>query len=160
LVVWADGFDTFMQKSADHVAARWIAAGSPPLLLSAEKNCFPDKDAAPLYHAKFATDSPWKYICAGAWAGRPLYLLEALPKLIAANVENADDQRAWTRWYLQDTSGNVRIDVDRALFQSMWGTSLEEVDDDTCLVHYNGGVWRNPSDLRYVQHWEKIKAEK
>jgi hypothetical protein len=31
--------------------------------------------------------------------------------------------------------------------------------EDSCVVHYNGGIWRNAADTRYVDHWAKVKGE-
>jgi len=155
-VAWADGFDTLVQAPPSKFEERYALAGSPELLLSAEKNCFPDPHKVPMYDAKLSTDSSYKYVNAGTWMGRVDFLIEKIQDMVLKYPREVDDQRMWTNEYLSDTSGQIKLDVDRWIFQTAWGTTPDELSHDCCVLHWNGGAWRNPDDSRYRDYWDMV----
>ena len=153
-VLWADGFDTFLQEGPDEIMRRWALLGCPPLVLSAEKNCWPDEQYADRYPQ---VRGDYRFINAGTWLAHVGYLRDILTQMI--EVEEPNDQRTWTAFYLDGLLPGAVIDSQRVIFQTAWGASEEELKyTRACVVHYNGGVWRNPLDTRYKDHWERVKA--
>jgi hypothetical protein len=153
-VLWADGFDTFVCRTELRFHFAWDQLGSPPLVLSAEKNCWPDPDKAAEYPA---SDSPYRFINAGTWMGQIDYLVDVITKMLAVEWPDGNDQRAWTDAYLGGLLPGAVIDTERQIFQTMWGTERHEVNTDASVIHYNGGIWRNPEDKRMIEHWESVK---
>lgn len=151
-VLWADGFDAFLRHSEREIYKRWVRMGEPPLILSAEKNCWPDEHYADRYPK---VDSEYRYINAGTWLGQVDYLVDVLTDMVQVN--EANDQRLWTQFYLDRLLPGAIIDTERKIFQTMWGTELSEVSPDACVIHHNGGVWRDPTDSRYREHWDMVK---
>jgi hypothetical protein len=152
-VLWADGFDAFLQRPGLAVLNKLDNMGCPPLVLSAEKNCWPDAYYAGRYPK---VDSEYRFINAGTWLGQVGYLVDVLTDMVQVNEPN--DQRLWTQFYLDRLLPGAVIDTERKIFQTMWGTELSEVSPDACVIHYNGGVWRDPTDTRMRDHWESVKA--
>jgi hypothetical protein len=153
--LWADGFDTFVISSAARITRQWYLLGYPPMVFSAEKNCWPDEKAATCYPQ---TKSLYRYINAGTWMGHVGWLIDRIPITIQYQTE-CNDQRLWTEAFLSGEASGAVIDSDRLIFQTMWGATAEELAEvSPCVVHYNGGIWRNPNDRRYVEHWERVKC--
>jgi hypothetical protein len=159
-VMWADGFDCFVAPWADktEIETRWHLLGCPPMVFSGEKNCWPDAIKRHLYGRFLPSESPWRFLNAGTWMAQIGYLQDSIEKILDFWPDEQDDQRMWT-----DALVTARllpgaiVDTERLIFQTMWETELSEVESP-CVVHFNGGVWRNPEDRRYIDHWEKVKA--
>lgn len=155
-VLWADGFDTFMQARHGKIEAEWHGLGCPPLILSAEKNCWPDSEKAAEYPE---VEGEYRFINAGTWMGHVGYLVDVIGKMLASPWPGGNDQRAWTDAFLGGLLPGAVIDSQRLIFQTMWGATEEELASaNPCVVHYNGGIWRNPEDKRYIDHWTRVKA--
>ena len=154
-VLWADGFDTFLRHDEPRIMSSYMDYGSPGILFSGEKNCWPDPGVAELYPQ---SAYPWRFINAGTWMAEISYLKNALESVIAFSGSEEDDQRLWTRAFLGGILPTSKIDASCSIFQTMWETNLSEIADPA-VVHYNGGVWRNAQDRRYIEHWERTRAE-
>ena len=158
-VLWADGFDTFACFGKDEIEHRWKLLGCPPMLFSGEKNCWPDEDRRPLYPE---SPSLWRFINAGTWLAQIDYLHDAITGILARSEGSGEenDQRLWTTAFLNKNLPGAQIDTGRLIFQTMWGTDISEVVD-TCFLHYNGGVWRDPDAKRkYLEHWATLKKQR
>lgn len=152
--LWADGFDTFVQVNEGVIANRWRSLGDPPLILSAEKNCWPDEHYRDRYPQ---VKSEYRFINAGTWMGQVGYLVDVLSQMV--EIHEPNDQRTWTQFYLDGLLPGSLIDSRRIIFQTAWGASEEELNFcGSAVFHYNGGVWRNPLDTRMKNHWESVKA--
>lgn len=154
-VLWADGFDTFIKDDETEIKYRWHLLDCPPLIFSAEQNCWPDPDKAAEYPP---ATSVYRFINAGTWMGQVDYLVDVMEKILASPWPDGNDQRAWTDAFLGKLLPGAVLDTDRKIFQTMWGTGLADVSPDASVIHYNGGIWRNPEDTRYRDHWESVKA--
>jgi hypothetical protein len=155
-ILYADGFDCFFTPWADatEVTYRWHLLGCPPMVFSGEKNCWPDADQEARYPK---ADSPWRFINAGTWLAQIGYLENVIENALSIYPTEDDDQRIWTRMYLSGMLPGAIVDTERLIFQTMWGTELSEVESP-CVLHFNGGSWRNPEDRRMADMWEKAKA--
>src|SRR5574340_640 len=134
-ILWVDAFDAFVMATVEDIVFRWHNLGCPPMVFSAEKNCWPDPYLADYYPA---TPSPWKFINAGTWFAQVGYLRDVLKTLLSQFKEDDNDQRIWTSAFLAGLLPGSVIDTERKIFQTMWGTEIYEVDSP-CVVHYNGG---------------------
>ncbi len=99
-----------------------------------------------------------RFINAGTWMGQVDYMVDVIEFALEANPDEINDQRIWTDAFLGKGLPGAVIDTERKIFQTMWGTELADVSPDASVIHYNGGIWRNPSDTRYVDHWNKVRA--
>ena len=159
LFCWSDGFDTFVQATEAEILTRWSLMGKPSMLLSAEKNCFPDPGRASLYPA---CESLYRFCNAGQWMGEPEFLIETIGGVLDRHpVSEIDDQRMWTEEYAIRKTPGIALDTERRIFQSMWGATEEELRQQrACFTHLNGGCWRNPDDHRLHTMWAAVKANR
>jgi len=94
------------------------------LLFNAEKNCWPDPDLEKAYPE---IQSPWRYLNAGAFIGNAGAVKAALQPKLDSITKNTNDQRLWTRLYLDDIAAGsdvIHIDSGCKIFQSLWGVQL------------------------------------
>ncbi len=150
LVLYTDGTDSMLVHDASEIIAGWRRAGSPMVLLQAEKNCYPEPNWAREYPIP-ESGSPWRYICAGGWMGRRLALVEALDQIMLRDLWRSGlggcDQRDWTDWFLRHPGAQdlACLDTECDLFQSAFG-GMEMDDAGRNLVtgtypsvfHFNG----------------------
>ncbi len=150
LVLYTDGTDSFICASAPTIIQGWERAGSPGILLQAEKNCYPEGNWASEYPVP-ASGSPWRYICAGGWMGRRTDLIQAFDEIMLRDLWRSGlggcDQRDWTDWWLRADGAQqlARLDTECQVFQSAFGTDeLDETGRNTLtgtwpsVFHFNG----------------------
>lgn len=166
--LWTDGFDSFMCQPLHAIAREHAAMGSPEIILSAEKNCFPDATLAKLYPLQ---DSPWEFVCAGGWLVEISARVCGVFDQLCAE-ESPEDQLTWARAYVNGfVGGMATLDVGCRIFQTMWGTS--EFDEVTvtpkingdvvnhvtgshpCVIHFNGSGPDHPTQ-RYLSMWQRL----
>lgn len=112
-VFLTDGWDVILQGNRAEIE---LKLPTDHILISGEKNCWPDPNCQHLYPMG---PTPWMFVNSGCIVGKASDLLiemergfaEALPDLVA------DDQRFWTWLFL--TGDKIRIDYNCNLFQSM-----------------------------------------
>lgn len=156
LVLYADGFDSFIVGDEVEIRYRWNAMGKRPMVLSGEKNCWPDAHKADRYPN---SDSLWRFINAGTWIAQINYLEDVLSAMLKRVPESErDDQRMWTDAYLDGWLPGAVVDTERVLFQTMWQTSIYEVGSSP-VIHHNGGVWRDGPGNKFETHWEIAKKQ-
>ena len=127
--MWLDGYDSLILKSEAEILARLSA----PVLISAERNCFPDPERA----AEFPdTGTLPRFPCAGGYIGRREELIAAM-EIVLSMATTGDDQRAWTAAYLAGAVPGLAIDHERRIFHSMGDG---EPVGDSCTVHFNGRI--------------------
>lgn len=145
--LYTDSQDSFLVRDTQAIIEAYARCGSPQVLLSAEKNCYPERDWAGEYPV---SSSPWRYICAGGWMGTRKCLIAALEEVADGDVFRRDsfcDQRCWTDWYLRHPNGKLRasLDTNCEVFQSLFWE--DEMTDDgqnkktftrPCVFHFNG----------------------
>ena len=154
--MWIDGFDSFVQAGSPKIEAAWNALQCPPLVLSAEKNCYP----YPAWADNFPTvEGPYRFLCAGAWMGQTGYLIDSLEQVLKWSPrDERNDQPLWQNFYLGNRLPGAVIDSGRRIFQSMFDVPDSEAIDAP-VVHYNGEASWNKS-TRYQEHWQRVKASK
>lgn len=137
MLVFTDGYDVLYQGGKADIMAGWRRAGSPDILFSAERFCWPDKALAPQF--EHVSRGPYKYLNSGTFMGTAGALSAALQDPIFDAKENdKSDQLLWTQWFLKHrNTANVKLDVNQDVFACVAG--------DECLplprapiLHFNG----------------------
>lgn len=153
-VLMTDAYDSFFLAGEEEIAEKFLAMGSP-VVISAEKNCWPLTQLAPLFPE---TRSPFRFPNAGGLMGERLPLLIALDRLMKDfNDPDLDGQACnpQGRWGYGLAKGLVeaKIDSDCEIFQTMSNVDLaHDLDVDVlhsrvyntatnrwpCVIHFNG----------------------
>lgn len=146
--LYTDCGDSMFLTGLEEIITKYQQMGSPPLVVSGEKTCFPFGDMA----SKFPeSPSPWKYMNPGMYIGEIPTLLDVMSKCASFYQLQTNDQghwyEAWNKYELP-----ITVDENCQLFQTMsesnWDEefALEEgrlVNKITgtrpCVVHFNGG---------------------
>lgn len=154
VVMWVDGNDSLVLQPERVILYKWAAMGNP-LLISAEKSCWPDADLETAYKLlrEPILDYP-SYVNAGGFIGYKDQVMTALHTIMLdAGSYRGDDQRAWTALYL---SQRVPLQIDhlRYLFASV-GDGNESLVSDSCARHWNGKV---PGREEYYAELSKERA--
>lgn len=139
LVFVVDGYDVVVTGGEADMRAAYRGLGSPLVVLSGERACYPDASARPYFDAR--SSSPYRYICAGMFAGRARHLYNVLRDTPELNVPGErDDQRMWTRAFMAhgDALGIV-IDTAHALLPSVNGDDAVTIRGKRApFMHFNG----------------------
>jgi hypothetical protein len=142
-VILSDGWDVVFQGTLDEVEWKFPPAGE--ILLSGEKNCWPDWNAQRLYPMG---TSPWMFVNSGGIAGRAGVLLEEIERGLAEGLPEMvqDDQRFWT-WLFLTGKWKLKIDYECRLFQTFLlqiiGSDLGVEGDTQRLVNLRSGSHPN-----------------
>lgn len=119
IVIFTDAYDVVFVRPIDEMVREYLKFGSD-IVISGEKNCYPDKSRAPDYPLSDET-GPYKYLNAGAYIGR----VRAIKWLFSSHYWRLreSDQRFWTSLYLRHRGlgcgPTITIDSHSRLFQSM-----------------------------------------
>lgn len=129
--MWVDGYDSLILKPEADILARLQSLGFP-LLISAERNCWPDASNADKFPEY---GSMPRYPCAGGFIGLRSDVITAMHQAILFAEGDENDQRAWSKGMLAGVI-HAQIDHARRIFCS-------EGDGDTsganpCVRHWNG----------------------
>lgn len=131
-VMMVDAIDSLMVQPVAKIISEYKALGSPPILCSAERNCYPKQEFAPLIEALHPTQYEYKYPCTGGWIG-----------------EIGAVDRFWQRG-LELYGGDEN---DQGIFQSMLvdGNGWQVQLDHQCRV------WQNSPDHDSAVRWERVR---
>ena len=151
--LYTDCFDSFLLADTDEIMRNFRAMNSP-VVISAEKNCFPLTDLD--WHFKHSSDKPdtfrseWIYPNAGGWMGEIPALIATLEKLreYVGSALPDDDQAYWCQGL---ATGTVRAKIDTGcrIFQTMANSDQDvrviegrlynlTTESCPCVVHFNG----------------------
>lgn len=132
--MFVDGHDSLLLQPPAEIMGRLRAMGNP-VLISGERNCWPDVELA----TQYKHDMPNKlFLNSGGYIG-PRAELMTMMHYVIAEAEGEDDQRAWTKAYLAGRLPSVQIDHIRWIFASM-GDGDDAVRSKSCVAHFNGRV--------------------
>lgn len=150
-VLYVDTRDSMFTRWSEADALEALACYGAPMLISAEKNCYPYSNWAEKYPVGVST--PWRFVNAGGYIGEREFVLESLKKIVkhiegtGTRIQDASDQGEWTWMYLE--GAGIALDVECRLFQTLF---MEE-EGDFSLV---GGKFRNnffPGSAPQVAHF-------
>ena len=102
-----------------------------PIVFSAEKTCWPNKDLADQYPK---VDGEYKYLNSGGIVGYGNHIL----KMVDIEIEKSDDdQEYYTKYFLKSIlsdSEEIILDYNQNLFQTL-NMSVDEVKVDASKIH-------------------------
>lgn len=134
-VIYSDGADTY-----------FVSKVTPPddiLVISAEKNCFPDPTTAERYPE---TISPWRYVNAGNWCA-PIELAIDFFEKYRLNIyqnDHVNGQREWHDAYLKALEDNypVHLDINCQIFQTTaFAHDGEIIVEEERIKNTKQGTW-------------------
>ena len=114
LVLLTDGYDTLVLAGPHEIREKWAGFGKP-LVISAERNCWPDATLKGLFPDE--ADRP-NYLNGGGILGKVGDLKDALGRVNRIKVPNKyrwSSQYRWTR-YLLDNRDRIGIDHNSEIF--------------------------------------------
>lgn len=157
-VLMTDAFDALFICGESEIIDAYNRAGAPPLLLSAERDCWPDTSIAGDF-PQF--EVPWRYPNGGGWMGERQYLIDYIPQVLECG-DSENDQELWARAFLLGMLPGAKLDHWCRVFQTVSGSARDlhwvqsqgrMLNDRTgtypCVVHWNGRcfgreeVWNN-----------------
>lgn len=165
LIVFADGYDCVWADGLEGLKRRFRALGHP-LVMSAERNCYPFADRAGDYPP---CETPYRYLNCGCWMGRAGHMRHLLAEMrIEQMPDDFDDQALFTIFYLSNFDA-IRLDTRQEMFQSLYQAEGDIVLETTtegeriarnqltntypAIVHGNGHA-----DMREVTDWLQGKT--
>lgn len=130
MVIFTDGYDTLIVKSAAEIAAL-LEKHVPPgtVMFATERHCWPERGLAK--HYPEVEDHPYRFLNSGNYAGRVRDILALIDDRDERNP-SSDDQLYFTKVFLGGRS-KIRLDYDRVLFQTLSG-----IDDDEWFMKERG----------------------
>lgn len=140
-MMWVDGNDSLVLQPEEVILARIKSLGDP-ILIAAERTCWPSADLAARYRKKSGGlqlgPGPF-FINSGGYIGHRDLLLTTMHTVLQHSSDIEDDQLAWTRAYLDDLLPNVQIDHSRLVFSSV-GDGPQALTANSCMKHFNGRI--------------------
>lgn len=158
-IIFTDCWDLVFAMHPDHVMDRYNAFHSP-LVISCEKNCFPDD-----LKANFdlcVNPTAYKYLNSGFIVGETDAIFECLELMDLENLEDdhydaekgcnihPNDQFEWQKIFFRQ-AGVIQLDHYQSLSQTLHNEKIEnfefssfgimnkETNSFPCVFHFNGG---------------------
>lgn len=147
--MWVDGNDSLIIQPEEEILRR-MAIATHPIFISAERNCWPDPQNAPMYAQRDPSASDPKFINAGGFIGPRKLLIKYMKTVLSYADDSGDDQRAWIRAYLAGALPDLWIDHGRWIFSSV-ADGREAEQADCCVKHWNGKIRGRQ------EYWEGLK---
>lgn len=147
IVMFMDGYDTFLADSPDAILERYLQMDAD-LVFGAESNCWPQESNADLFPE---SGTKYKYLNSGLYIGKASAIHKFVSHSAGDGESNGDDQLFCQRRYLkylQETWDiTVKLDVEAYIFQNhepqirvvngqIWN---DETNCCGCIYHGNGG---------------------
>lgn len=126
-MVVTDAWDVLFYGTKDALLARI----PDTLVISAERNCYPEPHLAPL----FTSTSPWRFVNAGLYAGTPQYIFDWCQRVEEKGEHTILDQ-AWLNRRKSEGSDLVPLDENTDLFYTVSSTQ-----EDGSLMMHDGRPW-------------------
>jgi hypothetical protein len=120
ILLYIDAYDILIVQPTEKILNAFLQMKAN-IVVSAERFCHPDKELA----SQFQAETSFKYICAGAFIGYVKSLKTLFNNFSPIDPE-ADDQRIFTRYYLQHP-GEILIDTQCRLFLPAFGLTNKEL---------------------------------
>lgn len=146
-VLYTDGADAFFTGELSSIRDMYELAGAPPLLMSAELECYPYYELGPNF-PDHGLPNRYPYPNAGQFIGERDYIIDCLD-VLEADYYGGNDQ-GWWQLGIVDGKMNVQLDSGCDLFQTMSGGADQHVSvldgfvvnhvtgGAPCLMHFNG----------------------
>lgn len=143
VVMFLDGYDTFIHADQDMIMERYLGFGKE-IVFSAEKTCWPDVSMAQYFPQP---ENGYAYLNSGTFIGT----VKALKKMFAAPIEDYEDDQLYVQQRYISCEHDVCLDHESYIFYCMAGAEQYARLDNgwlingetrctTCVVHGNGGA--------------------
>lgn len=151
IVMFTDAYDVRVLATPQQVLDRFYTKGTR-ILLSAEKNCYPHPEAAPLFATHTEPSIVYKYVNSGAM----IAYVGDLRRLIDEDIDDVEicsnDQAVYTGLYIkhQGDTSRIQLDTDCLIFQSLF-MSHDDLDHKTLVNHLTGTqplVWHGNGGMK------------
>jgi len=163
-IIFTDSWDMIFCTSPLEIMERYISF-SHPIVVSAERNCFPDDLKAE--YDKLESPTPYKYLNSGFIVGETEAILEILEAMDLPNQPedhrrpdgsnfHLNDQALWLEQAIKHPE-LITLDRYQTLSQTLHDVSIDEFDFSEarirnkltgsypCTLHFNGGSKDNMS---------------
>ncbi len=155
IVLFTDGFDSFIIRPEQEIVDRYRAYNTP-VLLSAEKSMYPLSE----YSDHFNADSEYRFPCAGGFMGDRKKIIDILNTLKTKYMnydipEKHNDQALWVA-YMVENGKDVKLDTLCKVFHPV-STGIPNMD--TCILHFNGpkgGSDIEKNQYKYFEQWRTL----
>jgi hypothetical protein len=158
-IIFCDCFDLVFATSPEHLILKHKQFAAP-MVISAEKNCFPDK-LKEQYDAQHKGESPYKYLNSGMIVGEVDAMLAVLEAMDAPNIPDDywdaekqcnihyNDQEMYQEIFLKQPV-KIILDTEQILCNTLHSVTLDEFDFSEeriankttstypCAFHFNG----------------------
>lgn len=131
--LFTDAADSFFLQDLQTIIEKYEKMGSPKLLLSAEKACYPFSELV----SKFPDNvGPYRFLNAGGFIGEIQHILDTISKLKSYYYLNNNDNAHWMMGY---SEGRIDIHMDHQceIFQTM---SDVEFGKDIVFAYKKGSM--------------------
>jgi hypothetical protein len=167
LVVCVDAYDVVFKGGYADILAGWARMGSPDIIMSGERTCYPDPTHASWFQERIQQHSgprvparltsahtcmtspawwtsaggPYPYVNGGTWGGVAM-ILDTLLQTVPEVSIPGDDQLTWTRIVRKYSDKfNIAIDYARDVYACVFGDDLPCILQETApIVHFNGSI--------------------
>lgn len=155
IALYADGNDSFVIGREQQIQDAFRALRTD-VLISTEQTCWPDSGLS----EGFVEPCVFRFLNSGGWMGYTDALINVLTD-IDIKTEGGDDQREWTKWYL-DNGFVHNLDHTCRVFQTMGGNGYmtdsgenQATGTHPLVWHFNG---RSGTDGRMQDWYRRLLA--
>lgn len=154
IVMFVDGYDTFISASPNDILSRYFNFRKE-IVFSSEKTCWPDKSISDL----FPETGGYKFLNSGTYIGT----VKALKELFFLDIQDHEDDQLYAQKIYLKNLDQIALDYESYIFLCLSGleesTSItksnwivnEETNCTTCVVHGNGGLYTKKAlDMLYA----------
>jgi hypothetical protein len=172
-IIFCDCWDLVFARHPDSLFRKYKEFAAP-LVISSEKNCFPD-DLKAEYDMIAKGSSPYRYLNSGMIVGETEAMLATLEAMDLANVPedywdnekqcnvHINDQFLYQQIFLKRPV-NIVLDTEQILCNTLHDVALDELDfgeeiiankntrSYPCSFHFNGGAKTGPCREPILKH--------
>lgn len=138
VVLFVDGYDVFLSRSAEDIVGRYLSFQTQALF-AAEKYCWPDQSLADSFPDN---GTPYKYLNSGTF----ISTVGLLKDILAEEIEPDDDDQLYIQNKFLSGQYDIKLDYEQYVFQTheqkvyVNGTQLINpvTNVSPCLYHGNG----------------------
>lgn len=155
IVLFTDAFDTFFIAGGEVILRKFLAFGVP-IVMGAEKNCFPLKDREGDFPK---SPSSFKFVNCGFYIGYCKEVRDALHSVLTmrcpmgvSSGDFSNDQTRFILYYLSPENRTLHLDTTTQLVLNTYSVGKEEVKfskkaphlmvretkNHPCVIHFNG----------------------
>lgn len=170
--LYTDGRDSFFVAGKSEIESKYSRLGTPPCLMSAEVNCWPD--------GRLGTEFPqteyvYRYPCAGQFMGEIDFIVDRWQKMFERYDQDPEEPRIDQGWIIKSMlSGELDglvLDHHCEIFQSAADESVRAnrgiarnpvTGSYPCVLHFNGGYMDPETGRaeRMLPIWEAVFGDR